>query len=68
MNTKAEILASNPNLISYRVMLAEEPGDTDFSITFDCYAESDDHAVEQAENAYPGCDIFTITPFEGNEA
>ena len=53
----------NPHLIPYRVMLHEEPGDK-FQIVFDCQAESDDHAVEQAENAYPHCDIISYLPFD----
>jgi hypothetical protein len=66
MKKKTEILAENPNLISYRVMLREEKGDK-FQICFDCYAENDDHAEEQAENAYPGSEITTILPFMGND-
>ena len=54
---------TNPNLIPYRVMLHQEPGDK-FQIVFDCMAECDDHAVEQAENAYPGCEIMTYLPFD----
>ncbi len=41
-------------LVPWRVSLHEEPGDK-FTIVFDCWAEDADHAVEQAENAYPGC-------------
>ncbi len=66
MKSKAEILAENPNLISYRVMLHEENGDR-FQIVFDCYAEDDDHAAEQAQLAYPAGEILSTTPFEGNE-
>lgn len=62
MKTAAEVLRDNPNLIPYRVTLAEEPGDK-FSIVFDCYAEDDDHAAEQAENAYPACTINNVTFF-----
>ena len=47
----------------YRVTLREELGD-DFLIVFDCMAEDDDHAEEQAENAYPQGEIFNITFFE----
>jgi hypothetical protein len=32
---------------------AEEP------IAFECWAEEYDHAIEQAENAYPGCTVLT---------
>lgn len=53
----------NPNLIPYRVMLHEEKGDK-FQIVFDCQAEDDDHAVEQAESAYPGCEIISYLPFD----
>jgi hypothetical protein len=67
MKTKAEILASNPNLISYRVALRAYRGEGDFCIVFDCYAESDDHAEEQALNAYPQGEILVITPFCGND-
>ena len=66
MQTKAQILAANPNLISYRVMLHEEKGDK-FQIAFDCYAESDAHATDQAENAYPNGEVLTTTPFAGND-
>ena len=62
MYSTAEVLADNPNLLTYRVTLKEEKGDK-FSIVFDCYAEDDDHAEEQAEGAYPDCEILTITPF-----
>jgi hypothetical protein len=62
MKTQAQILAENPNLIPYRVTLAEERGDK-FTIVFDCYAEDDDHATEQAESAYPACEIYNITFF-----
>ncbi len=44
-------------LAPYSVSLHEEPGDT-FPLRFYCMAEDDDHAVEQAENAYPGCGIL----------
>ena len=35
-------------------VVEEQPGDW-FRLIFDCMAEDDDHAAEQAENAYPGC-------------
>lgn len=56
----------NPNLTSYRVMLHEEKGDK-FTIAFDCQAEDDDHAVEQAQDAYPGCEIVSSLPFDDGE-
>lgn len=66
MKTKAEILALNPNLISYRVMLQLAPGR--FQFPFECYAEDDSHAAEQAKSAYPNGEVQTITPFSGNES
>ena len=56
-------VGKNTNLIPYRVMLHEDPG-VKFLIAFDCMAEDDDHAVEQAENAYPGCEIINFLPFD----
>lgn len=56
-------MSNNPNLIPYRVMLQQEKGDK-FQIAFDCQAEDDDHAVEQAENAYPNGEINTYLPFD----
>jgi hypothetical protein len=40
----------------YRVTLHEEAGDK-FQMVFECMAQDEDHAVEQAINAYPGCVI-----------
>lgn len=48
---------------TYRVSLREQPGDL-FTIHFDCSADDIDHAEEQALNAYPGCEIVLVTPFE----
>lgn len=62
MKSPAEVLADNPNLLTYRVTLKEEKGDK-FTMVFDCFAEDDAHAEEQTENAYPNCEILTITPF-----
>lgn len=42
------------SLLAHRVGLDEEPGDL-FRLIFDCFAEDEDHAAEQAESAYPGC-------------
>ena len=67
MKTQAQILADNPNLIPYRVTFAEEAGDK-LTLVFDCYAEDDDHAAEQAENAYPSCEIHNITYFPEGES
>ncbi len=62
MKTPAQIMAENPHLIPYRVTLAEEPGDS-FTLVFDCYAEDDDHAAEQAQDAYPAAQIHNVTFF-----
>lgn len=44
----------------YRLMLIESPSDQldQTPILFECEAEDFDHAVEQAENAYPGCHVI----------
>ena len=52
-------------LINYRVQLiehgAEEDEDGEYPFTyFECTAEDSDHAEEQAQNAYPNCDIIDI--------
>jgi hypothetical protein len=62
MKTAAEVMRDNPNLLPYRVTLAEDAGDK-FTIVFDCFAEDDDHAIEQAENAYPNCVIHNAIFF-----
>ena len=48
---------------AYRVSLHEEPGDK-FTLMFDCMAEDEDHAAEQAEDAYKGCEIVNVTKQE----
>ena len=65
MKTTTQILQENPNLIPYRVTLHEEAGDK-FTIVFDCFAEDDDHAIEQAENSYPNAQIENVTFFQFN--
>ena len=67
MKTKVQILSENPDLRSYRVMLYEEAGDQDFQLTFDCYAEDDEHSAEQALNAYPNGVVISTTPDMGND-
>lgn len=51
-----------PNRMSfYRMMLLENPEDPSLDqtpIAFECFAEDYRHAVEQAENAYPGCRVL----------
>jgi hypothetical protein len=34
--------------------------ESDVEIEFHCEAEDEDHAIEQAENAYPGCHIDQV--------
>jgi hypothetical protein len=46
----------------YRVSLKEEAGDK-FTIFFDCWADDEDHAEEQALNAYPAGVIIIVTPY-----
>jgi len=62
MLTIEKIIEQNPNLIPYRVTLAEDKGDK-FRIVFECFAEDDDHAEEQAINAYPNAEIHNIDYF-----
>lgn len=45
-------------LAVYCVSLHEEPGDK-FQLVFRCFAENPEHAFEQAEDAYPGCELLT---------
>lgn len=54
---------SNNQLKPYRVTFTETPGDQ-FKLTFDCQAEDADHAAEQAQNAYPGCEIIHCAHFD----
>ncbi len=58
---EARVAYHTAKLAPYRVMLHEDRGDK-FQIVFDCMAEDEDHAVEQAENAYPGCEIVSCLP------
>lgn len=48
----------------YRVSLREEAGDEDLLLLFYCWAEDDDHADEQTENAYPGCELVLTTELD----
>lgn len=43
------------------VVLYEEPGCV-APVWFDCHADDDVHAAEQAEDAYPGCEIIDVRP------
>lgn len=45
----------------YRLMLIESPDEPELDqtpIAFECFVENYEHAVEQAEDAYPGCHIL----------
>lgn len=57
----SQILKLNPDLASFRVMLIEE-GVNGLSTAFDCFAEDQNHAIEQAASAYPGAIIKTVLP------
>jgi adenine-specific DNA methylase len=46
-------------LTEYRVALKEEEADK-FTLFFDCMAEDDEHAEEQAFNAYPDCIVLSV--------
>lgn len=48
----------------YRVSLLEEAGDKDMKIFFYCWAEDDDHADEQALNAYPAGELVITSELD----
>lgn len=45
-------------LSEYCVSLRENQ--TDFTIVFYCWADDEGHAIEQADNAYPKCEIVNV--------
>lgn len=45
----------------YLVVLYEEPGCI-VPVWFDCHADDTVHAAEQAQDAYPGCEILDVRP------
>ena len=51
---------SDPNLYPYRVMLLEDSGDK-LQLAYGGMAEDADHAAEQVEEAYPGCEFVSAT-------
>jgi hypothetical protein len=53
-------MVSFEGLTEWRVSLHEDRGDK-FTIYFDCWAEDQDHADEQALNAYPNGEIINTT-------
>ena len=46
---------------SYIVSLHEDKGDK-FKMSFQCWADDEDHAEEQALNAYPCGEVVHISP------
>ncbi|WP_265304482.1 hypothetical protein [Verminephrobacter eiseniae] len=54
---------TNSKLTPYRVMVRGEESD-ELPWPFDCMAEDEDHAVEQAQDASPGCAIASVVPFD----
>lgn len=51
------------SLKGYRVCLREDPSaEVKFTLHFDCLADDKNHAIEQAQNAYPGCAVLNVTP------
>ena len=66
MKTKSQILADNPTLSEYRVMLNEDAADK-FQIAFDCFADDEDHAEEQAKGAYPSSVIKHIVKIDDDD-
>ena len=54
------------DLILYKVSLHEHKDDK-FTLFFYCSAEDEDHAEEQALNAYPDGEILNVLKFIGEE-
>jgi len=52
-------MATADSTRSYLVWIHEKRDET-FTMCFQCWAENEDRAESQAENAYPGCDIVYI--------
>lgn len=55
------MLEINTNLSAYQVTLNEDAEPLEQTI-FECMAEDADHTMEQAENAYPDCEVVRIMP------
>jgi hypothetical protein len=54
-------MAAPAGLTYYQCLLVEFPGDSALDqtpIAFECWAENQDHAIEQAKNAYPNCNVL----------
>lgn len=48
-------------LLAFTVSLKEEQGDK-FTLVFNCLASDPDDAFDQANEAYPGCELLTAIP------
>jgi hypothetical protein len=59
-------LQPGPELKDYSVTLVEvgDEGDLDFEFQFECQAEDEEHAKEQASNAYPECAVLKVNHSE----
>ncbi|MOA53669.1 hypothetical protein D3C78_1771630 [compost metagenome] len=68
-DTVKELLqeGDDEGLSPYVVTLKEDP-EEDFAILFECWAEDSDHAIEQAQDAYSGCEIVSCCLAEEKEA
>ena len=47
------------NLNNYTIHLHEDKGDK-FTLVFDCWAEDEDHAEDQALDMYPNAEVVSI--------
>jgi hypothetical protein len=56
----AMLIMAKHRLELYRLMLIEQPDDEENQepVAYECFAENYEHAVDQAEDAYPGCKIL----------
>ncbi|WP_036249883.1 hypothetical protein [Methylobacter sp. BBA5.1] len=59
------MLLLNPDLKLFRVSYHDKAGDKT-NLHFDCFATCVEHAMEQAEDAYPGAEILHATTLGGN--
>ncbi len=55
----ASIDPTDDRLARYRISLHEEPDDEEVYY-FECAAEDPAHAIEQAQDAVPGCEIVLV--------
>jgi hypothetical protein len=47
-------------MFQYRVILLEEPALAGEKTVFECQADDEEHAEEQALDAYPLCEILSV--------